>query len=160
KRVLFGIGAHVLKVGLSPILIQLIEEGFIDGIALNGAGIVHDFEIAACGSTSEDVDAALPDGRFGVARETGESLNRAAREASKEGMGLGEAVGRLIAGLDTPTAEHSVLAACWRRRVPATVHVAIGTDVVHIHPSADGAAIGAASFTDFRLFAALVAGLD
>jgi len=160
KRVLFGIGAHVLKVGLSPILIQLIEEGFIDGIALNGAGIVHDFEIAACGSTSEDVDASLPGGRFGVGRETGESLNKAARDAAQEGIGLGEAVGRLIAGMETPTVSHSVLAACWRRRVPVTVHVAIGTDVLHIHPSADGAAIGAASFTDFRLFAALVAGLD
>lgn len=160
KRVLFGLGAHVLKVGLAPVLIQLIEEGLIDGIALNGAGIVHDYEIAACGSTSEDVDATLPDGRFGVARETGESLNRAAREAASEGIGLGEAVGRLIAEMKTPAVADSVLAACWRRRVPVTVHVAIGTDVPHIHPSADGAAIGAATFTDFRLFAALVSGLD
>jgi len=160
RRVLFGIGAHVLKVGLSPLLIQLVEGRFIDGIAFNGAGIIHDFEIAACGSTSEDVDASLPGGRFGVARETGESLNRAAREAAAEGIGLGEAVGRLIAGIDGPTTAHSLLAACWRHKVPATVHVAIGTDVSHIHPSADGSAIGAASFTDFRLFAALVSGLD
>jgi hypothetical protein len=160
RRVLFGIGAHVLKVGLSPILIQLLEEGFIDGLAFNGAGIVHDYEIAACGSTSEDVDTALPGGQFGVTRETGEFLNAAIAEGAREGIGMGEAVGRAIAGMTTPTAGLGVLGACYRLKIPATVHVAIGTDVLHIHPSADGAAIGAGSHRDFRLFAALVAGLD
>jgi hypothetical protein len=159
RRVIFGLGAHVFKVGLTPILIQLVESGFVDAFALNGAGIVHDFEIAACGSTSEDVDAALPDGRFGVTRETGEALNGAIRDAAREDVGIGEAVGRLITTLETPTARYSLLGACYRRRIPVTVHVAIGTDVLHVHPAADGAAIGAASHRDFRLFAALVAGL-
>lgn len=160
RKVLFGLGAHVFKVGLSPIVIQLVEEGYIDGIALNGAGIVHDYEIAVCGATSEDVDASLPGGRFGVTRETGESLNRAITEGAREGIGIGEAVGRLIAGLDTATAHYGVLGACYRRRVPVTVHVAIGTDVLHVHPTADGGSIGRGSHHDFRLFAALVAGLD
>lgn len=160
KRVLLGLGAHVFKVGLSPILIQLVEGGYVDGIALNGAGIVHDYEIALCGATSEDVDEALPDGRFGVTRETAEALNGAILEGAREGIGIGEAVGRLMASLDTPTARYGLLGACYRRRVPVTVHVAIGADVLHLHPSADGAAIGAASYRDFRLFASLVAGMD
>ena len=160
KRVLFGLGAHLFKVGLSPVLIQLVEEGFVDGLALNGAGIIHDYEIAACGATSEDVDTALQDGRFGVTRETGEALNGAIAEGAREGIGIGEGVGRLLAGLETPTARFAVLGACYRRRIPVTVHVAVGTDVLHVHPSADGAAIGAASLRDFRLFAALVSGLD
>jgi hypothetical protein len=160
RRVLFGLGAHVLKVGLSPILIQLVQDDFIDGIALNGAGIVHDFEIALVGSTSENVDEALPGGRFGVARETAESLNGAIAQAARDGIGIGEAVGKLAAELRTPTAHLSLLGACYRARTPVTVHVAIGTDILHIHPSAEGAAIGAASLRDFRLFAALVAGLD
>src|SRR5712691_10995595 len=111
RAVLFGLGAHVLKVGLSPILIQLVEEGFIDGIALNGGGIVHDYEIAACGATSEDVDASLPGGRFGVTRETGESLNAAIKRGAREGIGIGEAVGRLLAGMETPTSSCSIVAA-------------------------------------------------
>ena len=160
RRVLVGLGAHVFKVGLSPVLIQLVEEGFIDALALNGAGIVHDFEIALCGSTSEDVDASLPEGRFGVTRETAEALNGAIVEGARDGIGIGEAVGRMMVRLDTPTAKYGVLSACYRRRVPVTVHLAIGADVIHLHPSADGAAMGAASHRDFRLFAALVSGLN
>lgn len=159
RKVLLGLGAHVFKVGLSPLVIQLVESGFIDGIALNGAGIVHDYEIAMCGATSEDVDASLPDGTFGVTRETGEALNGAIADAAREGIGIGEGVGRLIAALTTKTARYGVLGACYRLRIPVTVHVAIGTDVLHIHPTADGAAIGQTSHRDFRLFAALVTGL-
>ena len=147
RKVLFGLGAHVLKVGLSPVLIQLVQDGFIDAIALNGAGIVHDYELALAGKTSEDVDEALPGGQFGVTRETAEALNAAIAGAAGEGIGIGEAVGRLAAGLRTPTAHLSLLGACYRARVPVTVHVALGTDVLHIHPSADGAAIGRASCT-------------
>lgn len=160
KKVIFGLGAHVIKTGLAPIVIQLIQDGRVDGIAMNGAGIVHDYEIGLLGATSEDVDSALPQGRFGVARQTAEALNAAAVQGAAEGIGMGEAVSRLAAGLTTPTAHLSLLAACYRARVPVTVHVALGTDILHMHPSADGAAIGATSLRDFRLLAALVAGLD
>jgi hypothetical protein len=153
-------GAHVLKVGLAPVIIDLMERGFITAIALNGAGIVHDFETAVAGQTSEEVDAVLGAGQFGMARETGEELNRAIIAGDRDGLGLGAAVGRAVS--TRPKTKHrrlSILAAAWRLGIPATVHVAIGTDIVHMHPSCDPAAIGRASHLDFRAFAAEVARL-
>ncbi len=157
KPILWGVGAHVMKVGLSPILIDLMERGFVTGLALNGAGIVHDFELALVGQTSEDVDEGLGSGRFGMARETGRELNRAIARGGRRG--LGEAVGEYLERSRLPFLEISLLAAARRLGVPATVHVAIGTDIVHMHPACDPAAIGRATHLDFRLFAAQVARL-
>jgi hypothetical protein len=158
--ILFGCGAHVIKVGLQPVLIDLMERGFVQGLALNGAGIVHDFEIAFAGRTSEEVEERIRDGRFGAARETGEYLNRAIREGVKEGLGLGAAVGRMIAGSRFPHRELSLLAAGHRLGIPVTVHVAVGTDIIHFHPGADGAATGEGSLRDFFKFASLVGRLE
>jgi hypothetical protein len=160
KPVLFGCGAHVIKVGLQPVLIDLMELGFVQGLALNGAGIVHDFEIAFAGRTSEDVAERIRDGSFGAARETGEFLNRAIRDGVKDGLGLGASVGRMIAGSRFPFRKLSLLAAACRLGIPVTVHVAVGTDIIHFHPSADGAAIGEGSLRDFFTFASLVGMLD
>jgi hypothetical protein len=159
KPILWGLGAHVLKVGLSPVIIDLMDRGFVTGIALNGAGIVHDFELAVAGQTSEDVDAGLGSGAFGMARETGEEVNRAIVEGDRDGLGLGPALGRYLEGRRARYRELSLLAAAWRRGLPVTVHVAIGTDIVHMHPACDPAAVGRSSHLDFRTFAALVAGL-
>jgi hypothetical protein len=159
KPILWGIGAHVLKVGLSPILIDLMEKGFATGIAMNGAGIVHDFELAVAGQTSEDVAEGLGSGAFGMARETGEEINRAIVEGDRDGLGLGAAIGRCITARKPPHAGVSVLAAARRLGLPATVHVAIGTDIVHMHPACDPGALGRTSHLDFRIFAAEVAGL-
>jgi hypothetical protein len=161
RPILWGIGAHVLKVGLSPVLLDLMERGFVTGIAMNGAGVVHDFELALVGRTSEDVEAALPSGAFGMARETGEEINRAVRLGDRDGLGLGAAVGRYLAERRPRPRqlETSLLAAAWRRGLPATVHVAVGTDIVHLHPSCDPAALGRATHLDFRLFAGQVARL-
>jgi hypothetical protein len=158
--ILFGCGAHVIKVGLQPVLIDLMERGFVQGLALNGAGIIHDFEIAFAGRTSEDVGERIRDGRFGAARETGEYLNRAIREGVKEGLGLGAAVGRMIAGSRFPHRGLSLLAAGHRLGIPVTVHVAVGTDIIHFHPGADGAATGEGSLRDFFTFASLVGKLE
>ena len=160
KPFMLGMGAHPIKVGLNPVLIHLMEQGIITSIAQNGACIVHDFELAASGRTSEDVKTALRDGSFGNAKETGEFLNQCAKEAWKDGIGLGEAVGRAIMNGDFPYKEYSIAYNCYRLNIPLTVHVAIGTDIVHIHPSASGEAIGAATFTDFRRFCTLVSRLD
>jgi hypothetical protein len=159
KRILLGLGAHVIKVGLGPVIIDLIQRGLIDGIAVNGAVIVHDFELAFAGMTSEDVASHIVDGRFGMARETGEFLNRAA-SAATPGEGLGAAVGRAMVEANLPYSGASVLAAAYQHGVRVTVHVAMGTDIVHMHPSANGAAIGQASLDDFRHLVALAAGLD
>jgi hypothetical protein len=159
KPILWGLGAHVLKVGLSPVLIDLMERGFVTGLALNGAGIVHDFELAVAGQTSEDVDAGLGSGAFGMARETGEEVNRAIVEGDRDGLGLGAALGRHLEARRARHRDLSLLAAAWRRGVPVTVHVAIGTDIVHMHPACDPAAVGRSTHLDFRTFAALVAGL-
>jgi hypothetical protein len=161
KPVLWGLGAHVMKVGLSPLVIDLMERGFVTGLALNGAGLVHDFELAVAGQTSEDVDAGLGSGAFGMARETGEEINRAIVEGDRLGLGLGASVGRYIENR-RPRPRHrdlSLLAAACRRNIPVTVHVAIGTDIVHMHPACDPAALGRATHLDFRLFAAEVARL-
>jgi len=159
KPILWGLGAHVLKVGLSPLVIDLMRRGYVTGIAMNGAGIVHDFELAVAGQTSEDVAAGLGSGAFGMARETGEEVNRAIVLGDRDGLGIGAALGRYLVARRAPHLGVSLLAAAWRLGLPATVHVAIGTDIVHIHPACDPGAVGRASHLDFRIFAALVARL-
>jgi len=156
KPILVGLGAHVIKVGLSPVLIRLMEDGWISGIALNGAGIIHDFEIAYCGRTSEDVAVQIREGKFGMARETGERLNAAIRQGAKRGVGLGAAVGGMIAGSRLPFKNVSLLAAAYKLGLPASVHVAIGTDTIHFHPGSSGEALGRTSLADFFLFCSLL----
>lgn len=158
KLVVLGMGAHPIKVGLSPLIIDLMRRGILSAVALNGAAIVHDFELAYHGETSEDVAAALTDGSFGMAEETGRFLNEAI--VAGRGGGLGESVGKAILAGKLRHADRSILAAGVRHGVPVTVHVAIGTDIIHMHPAADGAAIGAASLADFRLLAGVVEHLD
>jgi hypothetical protein len=158
KRIVLGMGAHPIKVGLSPLIIDLMERGILSAVAMNGAGIIHDFELAYAGETSEDVATNLAEGQFGMAEETGRFLNQAISAASAE-QGLGEAVGRRILTGGFRNTHLSILAAGARLGIPVTVHVAIGTDIIHMHPNADGAAIGAASLRDFRRLAAVVGGL-
>jgi hypothetical protein len=159
-RVLLGMGAHPIKVGLSPLIVDLMEQGMLAGVAMNGAGIVHDFELALAGHTSEEVAEQLADGSFGMAEETARFLNDAAREGAEAGIGLGEAVGGKLLAAAPPHARLSILAAGARLGVPVTVHVALGTDIVHMHPDADGAAIGETSLRDFRVLAEQVGGLE
>lgn len=147
-------GAHVIKTGMGPGLIDWAESGLLTGLALHGAGSVHDVELGLWGRTSEDVAAELHDGRFGMARETASFLNGAAKEAAKGGEGLGEAIGRLLLAADRSSRRRSILAAMSRLGLPATIHVAFGTDIHHQHPSFDGAATGEASARDFRILAA------
>ncbi len=158
--IVLGMGAHPIKVGLSPLIVDLIERGVLAAVAMNGAGIVHDFELAFAGQTSEEVAEHLADGSFGMAEETGRFLNEAARDGAKAGIGLGEAVGKKILADGLPHASLSILAAGARQAVAVTVHVAIGTDIVHMHPSADGAAIGETSLRDFRILAEQVGALQ
>jgi len=160
KTIALGMGAHVIKVGLNPILIDLLQRGVITAVAMNGAGIIHDLELAMQGQTSEDVAASLGDGSFGMARETGEFLSQAIKTAGEKEIGLGLAVGEAILAADFPYEDKSLLAACARLKVPATVHVALGTDIIHMHPGFDAAAAGEASHRDFRIFAAVVATLE
>ncbi|MBI5682411.1 MAG: hypothetical protein HZC45_04505 [Deltaproteobacteria bacterium] len=155
-----GIGAHVIKVGLSPIIIDLMEQGIINALAMNGACIVHDFEIAYAGMTSEDVDAEIGSGEFGMSKETGELLNSAIKSGVKKGWGIGKSVGELIKNSKYPYKDLSILAAGARLGIPVTVHVAIGTDIIHIHPQMDGKAAGEGSQRDFKLFAGVVANLE
>jgi hypothetical protein len=158
KAILWGIGGHVIKVGLGPILIDLMRRGFVSALAMNGAALVHDFEIALAGMTSEDVELALRAGQFGMAAETGEHLNEIAKLAARTRIGYGEATGQFLTSgnIATRHADASVLAAAYRLRIPVTIHLAVGTDIPHMHPAADGAALGAATHYDFRLFCALV----
>jgi hypothetical protein len=158
KPVLWGIGGHVIKCGLAPVLADLMHHGYATAFAMNGSASIHDFEIAIAGSTSEDVEAALPDGRFGSAEETGLEMNEAVRIGDNEGLGMGEALSSLAA--KGPHAGFSLLAAAYNANVPVTVHVAIGTDTPHTHPAADPGAIGRATHRDFRLFCSLVKELD
>lgn len=160
KAILFALGAHVIKVGLSPLIIDLLKHGWITALALNGAGIVHDFEIAFTGQTSEDVELQIKDGQFGMARETGEMLNDAINLGVKEGFGLGEAVGKMIAESDFPHKDMSLLSAAYSLNIPVTVHVAIGTDIIHFHPKVKGEALGEASLKDFFLFCSLLERLE
>ncbi len=156
--VLWGIGGHVIKVGLGPVLIDLMKRGFISSIAMNGAALVHDFEIALVGNTSEDVEAGLGEGQFGMASETGEYINEFSKLAARLHIGYGEAAGQFLSSgiLNVKHAASSVLASAYKLRIPVTVHIAIGTDIPHMHPAADGPCLGAAAFLDFRLFCALV----
>ena len=163
RAILWGLGGHVVKCGLAPVLLDLMRRGYATGFALNGATAIHDFEIALAGYTSEDVEAVLPDGRFGAAEETGREMNHAIVEGVRDGIGMGEALGRALdrfgnaqRGDRLRAPEFSLLLNAYRARVPVTVHVAIGTDTPHTHPAADGAAIGSATHRDFRLFCGLV----
>jgi hypothetical protein len=161
KMVLLGMGAHPIKVGLNPVIIDLMERGVIRGLAMNGAGIVHDVEIALAGKTSEEVEEGLGAGLFGAAKETAEFINAALKDGQGQGWGAGKSVGNAIQSNETfPYREQSICAAAFRLDIPLTVHVAIGTDVVHIHPSTDGSILGEMTYRDFRLFATLVAALE
>lgn len=162
RPVIVGIGAHVIKVGLAPILVNLMERGLVTAVAMNGAGIIHDFELALMGHTSEEVDDEIDDGRFGMAEETGRILNNAIVEGYRKQQGMGEAVGRYINRLKSqfPNRDTSILATGATLGIPVTVHVAVGTDIIHMHPAADGAAIGATSLLDFRRLAAVVARME
>jgi deoxyhypusine synthase len=160
RPVVLGMGAHAIKVGLGPSIVDLVDRGRLAAVAMNGAGLVHDFEMAWGGRTSEDVGPGLDRGLFGMARETGEFLNRATREGVAAGLGLGRAIGDAIEAARLPHRRTSILAAAARAGVPVTVHVAVGTDIVHMHPDADGAAIGEGSLRDFRLLAAVVGRLE
>jgi hypothetical protein len=157
--IIWGIGAHVIKTGVSPVLIDLMERGYVSALAMNGAGIIHDFEIALSGATSEDVDESLGPGRFGMAEETGTLLNEAIRRGAEAGLGLGQAVAAFLSDRNAPHANRSLGVAAHRLGIPLTVHVALGTDIIHMHPAASGAAIGEASLRDFRYFTSCVARL-
>ncbi|MBI2818184.1 MAG: hypothetical protein HYX72_14715 [Acidobacteria bacterium] len=170
RLILWGLGGHVVKVGLAPVLIDLMRRGFLSSVAMNGSTAIHDFEVALAGSTSEDVDVALPGGKFGMAEETGAWMNEAISAADSNGIGLGEGLGAFLqCKSETPGgtvletvrfADSSILVQAYRRKVPVTVHVAIGTDTPHNHPLAQGRAIGGSSHRDFLLFAGLVRGLN
>jgi hypothetical protein len=160
RGIVWGIGAHVIKTGLSPVLIDLMERGFVSALATNGAGIIHDFEIALAGATSEDVEASLGEGRFGMADETGRLLNGAIVDGVKAGLGIGQAVGTFLCARHPPHERSSITASAFRLGIPLTVHVAIGTDIIHMHPAASGAALGEGSLRDFRYFVSNVARLE
>ncbi len=160
RQVILGMGAHPIKVGLSPIIIELLGRGIITGISMNGAGIIHDTEMAMAGHTSEDVEKELEDGSFGMVEDTGSFLNNAIKRGAEQGLGLGEAVGRAISDGDFPYKHISILAQAYEKGVPVTVHVAIGTDIIHCHPSSDGSSIGKCSHLDFRIFAGLISSLE
>jgi hypothetical protein len=165
KAIIWALGGHVFKVGLGPLINDLMQAGFVTGIAMNGSAAIHDFEIALCGSTSEDVEEQISGGRFGMAQETGEYMNMAIRDASANGIGIGEGLGLFIARAgsgktDFRYKQMSVLAEAFARKIPVTVHVALGTDIIHIHPQASGTDAGSASYRDFRLFCSMARELD
>jgi hypothetical protein len=162
RPIIWGLGAHVIKCGLNPVLIDLMERGFVTALALNGAGAIHDFEIALAGSTSEDVESELETGDFGMSRETAEWMNEAIAQGVGRGNGLGEAIGSYLDENSNrfPFVNLSLLAAAFHRKVPVTLHVAIGTDTIHIHPSADGSLLGKGSLHDFRLLTSVVRDLN
>jgi len=157
RPVVIMCGGHVIKVGVSPCLIELMQRGIVTHLAMNGAAAIHDVELARIGRTSEDVETNLHEGTFGMVDETGDFMNAAAIEGAKRGEGLGECWGRAVEEARAPHRDVSLLAAAWRLGIPATVHVAIGTDTIHHHPACDGAALGETSLRDFRIFAATLA---
>lgn len=158
--IVWGLGAHVIKTGLGPVIIDLMQRGYVSAIALNGAGLIHDFEVALSGATSEDVDANLGPGTFGMAEETGRDLNDAIRDGVSRGLGLGQAVVEHLARRTPEFAGVSILCAAGRSSIPVTVHVGIGTDIIHMHPAASGEALGAGSLRDFRYFTSFVSRLE
>ena len=160
KMVVLAMGAHVIKVGLNPIVVDLMRRKVLSAVAMNGAGIIHDAELAMVGSTSEEVAETLADGMFGMAQETSDFLNGAIKRAAEQECGLGEAVGRSLIDENFPYNEDSILVAGVRFGIPVTVHAAIGTDIIHIHPGFDAGMMGAASHRDFRLFASVVSALE
>jgi len=160
KPIIFMLGAHVIKCGLSPVIIDLMKHGFISLIALNGAGAIHDFEIAKWGVTSEDVDESIRKGVFGMAKETAELFNRASLLAPREDMGLGEALGKSLLKDKSPYSKYSILAWAYRLNIPVTVHIGFGTDIVHQHPNFDAGSTGKATFRDFKILANMVAKLN
>jgi deoxyhypusine synthase len=160
KEVVVAMGAHVIKTGCSPLLIDLIERGVITAVAMNGAGAIHDYEISLIGETSEDVAASLEDGSFGMAAETAHAMGLAFQEGSRTGHGLGRFLGEMIHSEKNPHGELSVLAAASRKGIPATVHVAIGTDIVHMHPGISGMAVGESTLIDFRILCEVVSRLE
>ena len=157
RAIIWGIGGHVIKCGLAPTLLDLAHRGYATAFAMNGAGSIHDFEIALAGYTSEDVEAVLPDGSFGSAEETGREMNLAIAAGAAEGLGMGESLGRALTTAANPAhGHHSLVLEAYRARIPVTVHVAVGTDTPHTHPAAIGEAIGKTTHQDFRLFCSLV----
>jgi len=160
KAIIFALGAHVIKVGLNPVLIDLMEEGWVTALVFNGAGIIHDFEIAFSGQTSEDVEDQIKEGRFGMGQETAEMLNEAINSGEERGLGLGETVGEMLSASDFPYKHMSLLASAYALNIPVTVHVAIGTDTIHFHPQAKGDVLGKLSLKDFFLLCALLEKLE
>jgi hypothetical protein len=157
--IIWGLGAHVIKTGVSPVIVDLMNRGFVSAIALNGAGVIHDFELALSGATSEDVDEALGPGRFGMAEETATQLNAAINDGVSQRMGIGQAIAARLLQMNPPHGDASLLVAAGRLEIPVTVHVALGTDIIHMHPHASGAALGEGSLRDFRYFVSNVARL-
>jgi hypothetical protein len=165
KPIIWGLGGHVIKVGLGPVLNDLMQSGFVTGVVMNGSAAIHDFEVALRGATSEEVEEVLGAGQFGMARETSEYMNGAINRGAAHGVGIGEALGSFIDEaaaykVDVPYRNMSILAQAYTQRIPVTVHVAIGTDIIHTHPDAVGEAIGKATYRDFRLFCTMAKDLD
>ena len=160
KNIIWGMGGHVIKTGLSPVLIDLMDHGLISALAFNGSCVIHDFEIALNGTTSEDVETQLQTGAFGMAEETGRGINRAINEGTAEGLGIGESLGCFLAEENPPFGKYSLLQQAYVRNIPVTVHVTIGADIIHNHPSISPAAVGEGTHRDFRLFASLIEGLN
>ena len=152
KQIILMMGAHVIKTGMSLLIIDLMKKGVINHIAMNGAGTIHDFELALIGETSEYVEQTIEDGTFGMIEETGRMLNEAIKEGAKDNHGMGYSIGRKISDLNLPNKECSILYNAYKLNIPVTVHVAIGTDIIHQHPSCDGAAVGKTSYRDFKIF--------
>lgn len=165
KPIIWGLGGHVIKVGLGPVIVDLMQSGFVTGVAMNGSAAIHDFEVAFRGATSEEVEEQLTDGRFGMARETGEYMNAAVGQADANGIGMGEGLGQFIVeggkkDIAFRYGAASILAEAYSRKIPVTVHVAIGTDIIHAHPKASGKALGETTYHDFRLFCTMAKELD
>ncbi|MEK6776625.1 MAG: hypothetical protein AABY87_07085 [bacterium] len=159
RPVVMAMGAHVIKCGLSPVIINLIRKGAVTAVAMNGAGSIHDYEIALIGGSSEDVQEEIRTGRFGMADETGRDIMEALSLGVPKGWGYGESLGRYLLSKKPPHYQHSILAAAARKKIPATVHAALGSDIIHMHPVMDGALMGEASFVDFRILCSVAADL-
>jgi hypothetical protein len=160
RPVVAALGGHVIKTGCGPYLIDWVQRGILTGVVMNGAAAIHDFELALAGKTSEDVATQLPDGKFGMARETADAFAVAARIGAENETGLGWALGQYIASLDCPHATCSLVLAAYRAGIPCTIHIALGTDIVHMHPHVSGAALGEATMIDFRRLCSVVAGMQ